>query len=1232
MLNRDNVLYTAQLYIRTFRSDRDARGFTSVSVQEGRELYLKQIELENFKSFGGKLTIPLMEGYMAITGPNGSGKSNITDAILFVLGPKSSKAVRAGKLTDLIFDGGKGQGKANYMKVSLVFDNKDRIMPWDDDIVRLTRFVKFTDNGTDYNSYFYVNDHKSSLTEFDSLLTKARISADGYNMVQQGDVTRIVQMGNLERRRVLDSISGIASFDTDIEKASVERAEAKANLERIGIITGELEGQIKKLEKDREDARKYLELQKQLDMARAQLVHRQHSTEIEKLAGIESYISEITKTIGDLTAKKEELKAEYDENEIAVAAKEKEISDRIGPEYNKVKQQIEDAKVDIATQKSRSEQAEEDRLQQEGFKAKFTESVADNRKEYKAASESLKDILIKRDEASDKYEIAKAEDEKISAEMMEHGGEHTELQNRLQKLDTDIDASEKTEHAAQIASAKASTAADDAARAKAVLDERLQSAAFDIKDAEWNLQQVKAEAGAGSVEEFSKKILALRKDEAELERQEGELRNIADKLDKEYNQLSAEKNVSERMNRGSDAVAAILGLRDKGQMAGIHGTIQELATVEPGYETALSVAAGGKMQAVVVDDDQVAADGIAYLKKERLGRVTFLPLSKMMSGKPRAKAIMIQKQTDGYATDLIKYDRIYENAFWYVFQDTLVVGSMESARSLMGGVRLVTKGGELIEASGAMVGGTLSPQSVMKFGSSSQSKLEEVGNKLREVNASMDVLRSKLRGIRDSIRAADDEMRKANAAGMGGQAKIGQLNAQLSELKKAKQSLSEEFKIKSAECEKAEKDRSDAGKALADSTAALEKLRSNRTSVRARIAEIAPAGMQEKIQGVRDRVHRHKGELSDLDAQKVSTEAEIQGLNAQKDALEMQISSVEKKIAEDLKIIAEHDAKRDAKQVELDALRRIEANMQKGIEGLRTQKEALVANRYRIDGDRRAAQEKIEVNTGIKSSQEAQSTICRSNIEQLKAEVAAITFEVEKPVPSEEELKRTVRSCENAITRIGNVNMRAIEDYDEKKARYDSLMSDVGSLNKRIMELDKLTDSLSSQKKGLFMQSYNAIDANFKEIYAQLSGGGEAFIGLEDKDDPFAGGLMINAKPKNGKLLRLEALSGGEKSLTALAFIFAIQEYQPSPFYVLDEVDMFLDAVNAEMVAKRVKESSAKAQFIQVSLRKVTLAMADHLIGVTRPPSGISKVIMQPDFDEVAKYEEEAERQRQHAD
>ena len=1192
-------------------------------------MYLKQIELENFKSFGGKLTIPLMEGYMAVTGPNGSGKSNITDAILFVLGPKSSKAVRAGKLTDLIFDGGKSKSKSGYTKVSLVFDNSDRIMPWDDDTVRLTRYVKISDNGTDYSSYFYVNDRKSTLTEFDSLLTKARISADGYNMVQQGDVTRIVQMGNMERRRVLDAISGIASYDADIDKARGERQEAELNLDRVQIVVDELEKQIEKLEKDKEDAKRYIETQNLLDMARAQFTHRQLQVEEAKLDGLSGQVTSLTEEIRALSERKEALKNEYADNEAAVRGKEKEIEDRIGPEYKEIKGKIEKTKISMAMQKDRAERAGEDIAEQESFRKGFEESINENLAENKSLSESLSDILIRLEGREKELADVKAEDLKISEEMSRHGGEHTKLQNRLNEIEAEIDSEEKSEHEAEVAHAKAAAVVEDLRRSRASLDERLQSADFDIKDAEWSLKEIKKEAGPGGAEAISMKIMASMRKEAELEKQESELKEAIRRLETQYNELLAEKKVSNRMNKGDEAVAAIIELRDKGMATGIRGTVQELATVQPGYETALSVAAGGKMKAIVVDDDQVASDCISYLKKEKLGRVTFLPINKMAAGKPRAKAIMSVKQTEGYATDLIDYDPRYTNVFWYVFQDTLVVNTMQEARALMGGVRLVTKNGELLEASGAITGGTLSPQGVLKFGAASESKLDEVSHKMRAANDSMDALRAQLRGIRDGIRAMDDEMRKISKEGMGVQAQIGQFTARISELRKTRQQLADELSAKVAECDAAEKELVVLGKNLAEASASLSAMRKERSEVRERISAIAPAEMQERIQRVRDSVYRLSNEVSDLRSQKNGLETEIAGLGRQRESLEGQMKSVEKKIRDSRELISNHEKEIEKITIELEALRRIESEMESGIEDLRDQKDALVEKGFKLSSERNSVQEKIETKGGIRSSHEAQMNIVTENIGQLRAEIAEIKIQVELPIPSEEEIRRTMRSCENVLSKIGNVNLRAIEDYEERKVRYDGLMSDMGDLKRRIKELSDLTESLNFQKKGLFMESYDAVNRNFREIYAQLSGGGEAFMGLEDEDDPFVGGLTINAKPKNGKLLRLEALSGGEKSLTALAFIFAIQEHQPSPFYVLDEVDMFLDSVNAEMVAKRVKESSGKAQFIQVSLRKVTLAMADHLIGVTRPPSGISRVIMQPDLAEVSKYEEEALRKQE---
>ena len=405
-----------------------------------KRLHLKAVEMENFKSFGGKLVVPLMEGYTAVTGPNGSGKSNITDAILFVLGPKSSKAVRAGKLTDLIFDGGKSKGKAPYTKVSLVFDNTDRLMPWDDDTVRLTRYVKLSDNGTDYSSYFYVNDRKSTMGEFDALLTKARISADGYNLVQQGDVTRIVQMGAIERRRIIDAISGIASFDADIEKARGERAEAETNLDRIGIVVEELNHQVDRLAKDREDARAYIAAQAALEMARAQYSHRKLQMEQSKLDSVSDQISRLEGRMDSDVAAKAELESARAEKERQISEKEDEIASKIGPEYKELKAKIEQAKIDLATKRDRVEAAEADLEEQTGFKTSFEDSMARNNAEVVNLRQNREDIVSSLADAESRLEAARAEETEVSEAIADTGGEQMELQKELERVEADFDA------------------------------------------------------------------------------------------------------------------------------------------------------------------------------------------------------------------------------------------------------------------------------------------------------------------------------------------------------------------------------------------------------------------------------------------------------------------------------------------------------------------------------------------------------------------------------------------------------------------------------------------------------------------------------------------------------------------------------------------------------------------------------------------------------------------------
>ena len=1200
------------------------------SPKRGERVYLKQIELENFKSFGGKMTIPLVEGYIAVTGPNGSGKSNITDAILFVLGPKSSKAIRAGRLTDLIFDGGKSKNRAEYTKVSLVFDNTDRMISWDSDTVKLTRLVRFASDGENYNSYFYVNDQKSSMGEFDSLLTRARISADGYNMVQQGDVTRIVSMGNIERRRVVDSISGIASYDEDISKAAGEKQEAEMNLDRISIVIGELEKQLDQLEKDKESARKYLEAQRRMEMAKGQSVYRQLETAEADLEYTKEQISAHENEISGLREKREGLRNRITELEGEIRDKEAEIEAQVGPEYKTLKDNIESVKISMATFADRMDRASDDKAEQEEALSTAGQMLSEAESSAQSCSRETEDNEIALRAKSGELEEARAEAARISEEMSSKGGEHTELQERLVRVERDIDEKGAAEHKASIEASKAAAAEEDASRALASLEEQANSAGFEIKDCEWSIRKAKEEAGPVSdVRTMTEKILAAKRQEAELEKQEGEINSAIRRISDEYNSLLAEKKVTERASRGANAVTAVLEMRDKGALRGIHGTIMELGTVDPEYETALSTAAGGRMQAIVVDDDQVAADAIAALKKGNLGRATFLPLNKMMDGKPRAKAIMAVKDSEGYAIDLVSFDEKYRSAFWYVFGDTLVVKSMDQGRRLMGGIRIVTMDGDLIEASGAMVGGAVSKQNALRFGSSSQSRLDTVSAELRAANDTLDALRIKLRELRDSIREMDNQMRSVSAGSLELQSKLGKLEAQLKELNDNRKRLTAEAGMKKEILAGAERANSEAASELARLSSELEGLRAERTAIRDRIAEIAPAEMQERIQRVRDSVYELTNQVSDLTTEKATLAAEKSGHDSRISSVKAEIIKIGKKIDLDIEAIQNASAERDKKRLELDALRIIEAEMESGIKDLREAKESLLESKIKAEGQRDNVSEKIEMKTSFKMSLEAKIAITEENIRQLREDVSQIGFEVERPIPSEEELRRTIRSCETIMSRMGQVNLRAIEDYEEKKIRYDDLTADIGKLNSQIRELDELVASLNSKKKGLFMESYGGIDSNFRKIYAELSGGGEAFMKLEDEEDPFRGGLEINAKPKNGKLLRLESLSGGEKTLTALAFIFAIQEHQPSPFYVLDEVDMFLDSVNAEMVANRIRKSSETAQFLQVSLRKVTLALAQHLIGVTRQPNGYSKIIIQPDFEEVSKYESEALAQKQ---
>jgi len=1181
-------------------------------------MYLKQIEMENFKSFEKRMTIPLLEGYTAVTGPNGSGKSNISDAILFVLGPRSSRAIRAGKLTDLIFNGGKSKKQATFTKVSLVFENADRIIPLDTDTVKLTRLVKLSQGGEGYNSYFYVNGRRSSLTEFDDLLSNSRISADGYNVVQQGDVTHIVEMTDLERRRILDDISGISKFDQDIEKAERERGEAERNIERIAIIQEELRKQLVQLEREREAALKYLTVKEKMDLARAQMACKRRESTLTEIASIREQLENHESEIEDLRQSRQRMIDRMGELDAQSVQLDKEIEEKGGEEFRQLKERVDELKIELARAQDAADRANDDAEE-------LREQLEERGEEPEALREELERVRGELEQAkadlkarSRLLEKAKERKSSLESSIRETDDRLQGLEDALAEMEAGLKADEERWRSLTLEDERLEARRERLQEELADQEEQRKNIEFEISDIDWNLKQIKGETRDHSkrLKEAQEVFHARKREETKLDKEAAELEQAIRRLNREYNHLKAEAEAAESVARGyTRAVQAILEARDRGTLKGVHGTIAELARVEEEHEVALNVAAGSRMQAIVVDDDEVASKAIQMLKKGDLGRATFLPLNKMREYRPKGRSLMVINKTLGFAIDLIDFDDRYRAAFSYVLGDTMVVDSLDKARQLMGGVRLVTLEGELIEASGAMVGGTLQG-SKLKFGASARGKLEEVGQQLQSAIQQSERVSEELRQARADLLELERIIREISGTGGFKDERVRELEGKKEGLKVKLSKLKAQLDEKRKELGTIEGQLKETKEALREVEGRLKAEGERRDAARAEIIDLAPKGLSQRLREVEGEIHELTDIVSQLRAKIGGLETNARLLEERKAEMDSLLQETERKIEELRVTESRFKEKVVSLRTELAGMRKIEESMGEEMKGLRERKDSLFKERTTLELERDRIDGRIETSNDFSIGLRTKMSLAEERLREVDQEIDGFEVKVEPPLPTLERIKETLRECESSLSSMEAVNLRAIDDYEEKRARQESLSEEVSRLEAQRKDLLALMKELNQRKKISFLRVFEAVSENFKRVYADLSAGGEAELMLQDPEEPFNGGLIIRARPKTGKTLRLQALSGGEKSLTALSFIFAIQEYQPSPFYLLDEVDMFLDAVNADMVAKRVQRASRSAQFMQITLRKVTMNKADHIVGVTMQEEGVSKVIMRPNIEE----------------
>lgn len=1181
-------------------------------------MHLKEVRMFNFKSFGEKLVVPFKPGFTAITGPNGSGKSNIGDAILFVLGPRSTRKIRAKSLTELIYNGGKTGKGAKECEVSLVFENRDRMLPVEADDVVLTRRIRKAPKRGDpnnYHSYCYINERAAGISEFVDLLKHARIVADGYNIVTQGSVNDLVLMTDKQRLGVLEEIAGITDFDRDIDAADKKRVEVEQNLDRVEIILGEIRRSLSDLKKERDGAKRFSDLTAQQNELKALFAYRKKDELERQLAESQKQIQSWEAEQRKFTQQLEELRQKHHQTLQDQHLLETQIASFAGPEGERTKEQIRGLQAEAVRLEERINYAQ-DLIKEAGDarRAQATELKA-VQKELKDLSEAQARLEREAGEKGDAFKKAEKELKELRDLIAESSEGAMRVNAELAKLKVSYEETTGDVHKSQLERDRLQQRFSATRELVNQLEENLKTYQLEVKDCDFQLKDLAKDAkgAAASVKDLEHQHVALLKKQAETTRQMGELEEAMRRQQREYAELKALEEASANVGQGLNrAVDAVLEARKRGMLKGIHGTIAELGKVDPDFETALSVAAGPRISSIVVEDDASAAQAIEFLRKNSLGRAAFLPLNKMVRSVPRGKALLVVKDPNckGFALDLVTFSDRYEAAFSYVFGDTLVMKDLESARPQMGGVRLVTLKGDLIEAAGAMIGGSLGKQDKVKFAGKDVSKLADLEAKIAAATEHINGLGETLVGLRQEIQKLEAALSSARANETS-DVKLRDIEARRKEFEARVEKTQKDIEERQVEVTGLEDSLAKLEAKINKGTEHIAQLERKREDTAKLLLRGTKKEIAEKATALETQVNQMK--MGSLEA---SSGAETSGKQRsmvleKANELEARLAAIDKQVNELQTEVAAKKTEFAAIEEKLGTLTKAESQLSGKAKQLYEKKEKLAVGLKDLEG-------KIDNVDTKRSTHDSLIFNLRNKLPALEEELGNLRVEIQslglkEPTAGEtrsfDEARKQLAQVERDLAALGPVNQRALEMFEEQTKRETDLLDEVQRLQSQRENLLKVVEEIVQKKKEGLMVVFEAVNANFQRIYKQLTDGGDAYLELENPEKPFEGGLIMKAQPVGKKVARLQALSGGEKSMTALALVFSIQEYEPSPFYLLDEVDQNLDGVNAEYVARSVHANSASAQFIMISLRKVTLKEADHLYGVTMAGNGLSQMV-----------------------
>lgn len=1157
-------------------------------------MYIKQLEIDNFKSFANKSEIPLLKGFTTVSGPNGSGKSNIIDSVLFALGLANASELRAENLSHFIST----YTKRNDAYVKVTFGDVEG----EGDLSIARRIRKSTQG---YASTYYINDSVTTRENVHTLLEKYNVTPNSYNVMMQGDVQGITNCTPKVRRKIIDEIAGIADFDRRIDQATNELEDVEHRVERSNVILTEISAMLEQLKEEREVAIKYQKLREEKQGLEGQVVKVRFFDIKRNLEQAHENILEFTKK-----KKEEELKTKDIDEKIKL----------IREKYEQIRKEVAEKGEAQQLELKRQEETLKGEIDRKNNAINFADKqIHDNKRTIENAHNGIESFKKKIEDTKLQITLKIENAQKIEEQIKEKNAELKKILEDMTGLSSTAEQHIENRNKLRKELETLQDRENQLLKEKYPLENELKNLLEAVEDAKKKLaelEDMKAnytstfETKQELVEELAKEIQDFKNVQQttmhELDTTNNEINDTNYNIRMAYSKLSkleAQKQIASA-SASNIAIDTIMNAK----LRGVHAPLMQLGTVDKEYATALEIAFGGRMGHIVVDDEHVASVAIELLKSARAGRTTFIPLNKVAKA-PSKLALPKDKGVIDFAINLVDFDDEYINAFFYAVGDTIVVEDMESAKRLIGKYRMVTLAGELFEKSGAITGGSVK-KTGFSFSQNDDNELEEFKKKVKDLEAQLGKLEAKKTNLETKL--SEIRQQYSDSVSEHSKAKI-----ELDNMTKNYENSENILKEKAEFIKTSEPNVEALNKKLDKLEEKNLEVNDRMLQVKSEIEEIEKLINDKDLKDLKEKTEGVEAEIKRLQANLMATNNDKNDFERQINFNEDLIKTKKEEIDEKEKANIKLEEDKQVFKVEIEGLNKKVEVLSEQIEVIQEKLGELLKQRDEIANDIN----ELEKEKHIKSSDieriaeqiesfKARRRELEPQLDTAKKELEDTGEDISKLEPVEisiDEITAKIQRLDKKMTELGDVNMRALTTYDEKLARQEELKERIDILSKERREILERMSGYEQQKKEAFMKTYNNINENFKDVFHNLSEG-EGELVLENPEDPLSGGLDMKVSIRDKKHQRLGSLSGGEKSLTALAFVFAIQRYMPSPFYALDEVDASLDTMNVERIAQMVQNQSKDTQFIVVSHRKPMIESANRTIGVTQKEKGITRV------------------------